>query len=92
MKEFNINNSIKVKLTDFGTGLLNIYCKNNQISFDNYPVDENGYTQIPFVEVMMVFGQYFSYQAERTQLPFESNVMVSEQYLKDTSIENGMSR
>lgn len=44
-------------------------------------IDENGYTQMQMVEVMQVFGSYM-YNGN-TDLPFETDILMSEKDLKD---------
>ena len=73
MKElsFNINNTIKVKLTDHGRDILNEYfseiskyCAGIDIESDDvissqYAEDEEGYTEFQLWDFMNIFGSYF---------------------------------
>lgn len=57
MKEFNINDEIKVKLTEKGSrAMYNYYICRGCIT-SKLP-DENGYTRFQLWEFMSIFGQY----------------------------------
>ena len=94
MKEFNINDYVKIKLTEAGIAIL----KNRHDSilkdfagnpealktlgeFKNPEVDENGYTEMQMWAVMQVFGKYM-YNGN-PKLPFETTIAISEEYLKE---------
>lgn len=85
MKEFNVNDYVKIKLTDAGIAILK--SRHDDIlkpyvgEFKTPQVDENGYTQMQMWEVMQVFGNYM-YNGN-PNIPFETNIAISEEYLKD---------
>lgn len=99
MKEFNFNNSVKVKLTDFGIAILR---QNYEELINSNPVakkytgefeikiDENGYTEMPLSELMSTFGQYLTVN-QCEEMPFEATIMIDEQSLKELSVEKGKS-
>ena len=95
MKEFNINDNVNVKLTDFGIAILrqnheNLSINNQKMEEFEIQVDENGYTKFQLVDLMKIFGQYFSVDQNKPT-PFETTIMISEQNLKEPSVEKGKS-
>lgn len=94
MKEFNINDCVKIKLTETGIAILKnrhdsilkAYADNPEVlktlgEFKNPEVDENGYTEMQMWEVMNLFGNYM-YNGN-PDMPFETTIAISEEYLKD---------
>lgn len=85
MKEFNINNSVKVKLTDYGKEIYyHQYDYLNQsygkeIIEPRYPkVDENGYATFQLWNLMELYGKYISMTGtvEQNTLPFETTIFI----------------
>ena len=58
MKEFNINDEIKVKLTEKGIKVLNAYYINAYQRKYFYCPDENGYYRLQLWVFMNIFGPY----------------------------------
>lgn len=87
MKEFNINNYVSVKLTDFGIAILRQKFEQDNPGVGEFEIsiDENGYTEMQLVDLMKIFGGYLSYDQSRP-IPFETSIMISEQRLEETSI------
>lgn len=63
----NVNDKIKVKLTEYGKSILehevvNTMTMLKNLRFDDYfpyPEDENGYTEFQLWNFMRLFGSYF---------------------------------
>lgn len=63
----NINNKIKVKLTDYGNSILKKDVTNtlsmlkgfNYPDYSPYHTDEDGYTEFTLWDFMRIFGSYF---------------------------------
>lgn len=80
MVEFNINETVKVKLTDHGRDIyyhqydaLNSKCK-RIINAPKFPkTDENGYTSFQLWNLMELYGPYMKLTAP---LPFETDILI----------------
>lgn len=81
---FNINYSVKVKLTNFGKKIW--FHKDDDFRekleamglFPELPkVDDNGYSEIPLWELMKVFGSYMTTNQSQ-ELPFETEIIIPE--------------
>jgi hypothetical protein len=77
-KQFNINDCVRVKLTDLGKDVYyHQYDETNdyydrQIFKPHYPaVDKEGYTEFQLWELMKLYGTYCSNDCD---LPFETNI------------------
>lgn len=77
--DFNMNNDVKVKLTDYGKQILADKFSNipgidvNKIL--NYiKVDSNGYYEFQLWDLMSTFGEYLY---NGCKLPFETNIKFS---------------
>lgn len=88
MKKFNINDHVKVKLTDFGKDVFyHQYDEFNkrfgkEIITPEYPkVDADGFTEIQFWHLMNIFGPCV-YNGMR-EVPFEGCVI----YIRDDDLE-----
>lgn len=95
MKEFNINEDVYLKLTKIGIAILKK--RHEELVGTPYKgprVDENGYTKMQLWEVMQIFGNYlipgYSY-GKGIDLPFETNIAIADEDLKDMDIEKGKS-
>lgn len=77
----NINNKIKVKLTDFGESVLDkAVCRFKQVSgalnnYTPYETDDNGYTEFQLWQFINIFGDYLYNGAINV---IENNEMVVE--------------
>jgi hypothetical protein len=87
MKSFNINNTVKVRLTKFGKELHKKEWEDFWGSgrLDEYPYtppreDENGYVEFQMWRLMESFGNYMGMGCE---LPFETIILIDEKDLKD---------
>ena len=95
MKEFNINSSINVKLTETGMAILRN--RHNELQqkfpavgeFKAPEVDENGYCSFQLWELMQVFGNYM--YMGNNNLPFETTIAISDEYLVEQTNEKGRS-
>lgn len=78
MKKYNINNYVKVKLTDLGKKILKNYYKQLKDLYPNlnctfkYEEDNEGYIEIQLWQFMKIFGPYFNNGAP---LVIESNTI-----------------
>ena len=83
MIKFNINDHVKVKLTDLGKDIyLHQYDRINKV-YSNYSktiltpsnpkVDKDGYTDFQLWELMQLYGQHLHMG---TKLPFETEIML----------------
>lgn len=66
--KFNINDYVKVKLTEHGKKIL----KEKDI---NNSVDENGYTKFQLWDIMNIFGEYCILGCD---VPFETEIIIPE--------------
>jgi hypothetical protein len=89
MKSFNINSTVKVKLTEYGKRIHKEFWEDyfwNSIGrLPEYPYvppkeDENGYYEVQMWELMQDFGAYCGMGRE---LPFETVILIDEDDLKD---------
>ena len=88
MKSFNINETVKVRLTKFGKELHKKQWEDFWSSIgrlDEFPYvhpkeDENGYVEFQLWSLMQQFGDYCSLSKE---LPFETVILTDEKDLKD---------
>lgn len=69
--KFNINESVKVKLTDLGVQILKD--KNRYFSVDS--LDENGYCKFQLWELMSIFGDKMW---GGSVIPFETDIIIDE--------------
>lgn len=80
--KFNINNTVKVKLTDFGFSILEKEHAELQRQFPSLPdyeppkVDAERYTEFQMWKLMQIFGPYIV--LGMPLLPFESNILIEE--------------
>ena len=94
MKKFNINCPVNIRLTETGIAILKDNYDNMLKAHADKPevlemlgefkvpeMDENGYTQMELWKVMAAFGSYLNYGA--TNPPFELDITISDEYLKD---------
>ena len=81
----NINDIVRVKLTDFGKSIYyHQYDRLNesygkQIIQPFYPkVDKDGYTSFQLWNLMKLYGQFLSMgrTIEKNTLPFETNILI----------------
>ena len=88
MKTFNLNNFVKVKLTDYGKDLF--YHRQDefnsfvgkQILTPQYPhVDEEGFTEFQLHEFMNVFGRYMT--VGFNNIIENNNIYICEKDLED---------
>ena len=102
MKTFNINEPVKVKLTEEGirilenrhNNLLNQYSDKPEVrkilgEFKTPEVDENGYSSFQLWELMNIFGSYM-YNGN-PKVPFEMTIAISDEYLVEQTNEKGRS-
>lgn len=80
MKEININDHVKVKLTDFGKDIyFHQYDDLNEkqgktIIEPHYPkVDEDGYTDFQLWSLMELYGEHIHMAGK---LPFETTILI----------------
>ena len=80
MQKFNINNYVKIKLTEEG---INILKKEHQdiLEYYNNNVDKNGYVQMKLMEVMNIFGEYC--HLGNPNVPFETDIVITLEYTED---------
>ena len=96
MKDFNINNYVKIKLTDEGLKILET--QHNEMLKKLTPetaknigpfrvpeVDQEGYSQIKLWELMHLFGNYM--RNGNLNLPFENIIQIPDQYLVEHAVE-----
>lgn len=88
MKQFNINSTVKVKLTEYGKQML----ERDHIEFwgargqlDKFPykppkTDADGYTKFQLWSLMEKFGKYCGLGCK---LPFETVILIDENELRD---------
>ncbi len=102
MKEFNINDYVKVKLTETGEQILKLYsindakgCRNPKEAMEiiaksyNSQLDKDGYLQIQFRELMQIFGPFLSLIGD---IPFESSIVrIDDKDLVDIPDESKLS-
>lgn len=95
MRELNINDYIKVKLTDYGYQILeefydNLLNKSNEKEkilpenfYDKYKnpeADEEGFTEFRLWNLIQIFGNHFH---SSSKIPFESYILIDEKDLKE---------
>ena len=90
MKKFNLNDYIKVKLTDYGK---DIYFHKLDVLITEYPLlrdqlkpcfpetDENGFTEFQMWEFIQLYGPYIYLGAENVIEDIE--IYIDEKYLKE---------
>jgi hypothetical protein len=66
---FNINNYVKVKLTDYGKSII----ANNKYVLTHYKEDDDGWSKWQLWELMSVFGDYVSLGRE---VPFDTEIII----------------
>ncbi len=100
MKEFSLNDNVKIKLTETGIKILNDTYDAALKEFEDKPsvlqsivtsrpkVDENGYVEMQLFEVMAIFGKYVIFG--NPNLPISTNIAISENYLKDLDAGRGL--
>ena len=100
MKIFNLNNKVKVKLTEEGIKILEnkhneylkMYGDNPEVKalfgeFTIPEIDEDGYSSFSLVELMNIFGKYMT--TTNQILPIEMEVAISDEYLVEYESEKG---
>jgi len=80
VQKFNINNNVKIKLTEAGIDILKKE-RPNLLEIYNNRIDKDGYTQVQLWEVMNVFGKH-CYNGNNN-LPFETNIIIPGEYTDD---------
>jgi hypothetical protein len=88
MKSFNINSTVKVKLTEYGKRLHKDFYEDfwgSQGKLDKFPytppeTDPDGYCEFPLWDLMEGFGDYCGLGRE---LPFDTVILIDEKDLKD---------
>ena len=80
MKEFNINDVVKVKLTDMGKDIYYHQYDEFNLTQGYTETDENGYTKFQLWELMRLYGKFINMTGtvERNTLPFHTNIFISE--------------
>jgi len=68
----NINNYVKVKLTNYGLNIL----KSKHKEFEQLKTDKEGYTEFQLWELMNIFGAYMYLSS--VNLPFEHDIEIKE--------------
>lgn len=80
--KYNLNNYVKVKLTEKGRGIYQEHLENQNILLSGlgYPqsdlepeVDEEGYITLQGIELIDIFGAYFN---QYGNLLFETNMLI----------------
>lgn len=77
--KFNINNQVKVRLTNFGKEI--IRDTNDKMSrllgekVALYKVDEEGYTTFQMYQLMNIFGQYMNVGI--VEVPFQLDIKIT---------------
>lgn len=102
MKQLNLNDEVKVKLTEAGIKILedrhNYFLKQfgdraTAIKalgeFKAPKVDENGYSSFQLWELMNIFGQ--AMYNGNPNIPFEMNIAIDDKYLVEQTNEKGKS-
>jgi len=87
MKSFNINETVKVRLTEFGKGLhkkqwedfWNSHGKLDKFPYEPPKEDENGYCEFQMWDLMEKFGNHCGLCKE---LAFETVILIDEEDLK----------
>ena len=100
MKEFSLNDNVKIKLSETGIKILNdTYNAALKEAVDNPSVlqsiiasrpkvDENGYVEMQLYEVMFIFGKYMNFG--NPNMPISTNIAISENCLKDLDAGIGL--
>lgn len=83
MKELNLNYQIKFKPNETGIAILKAEYDKVGLPF-TLDTDENGYTEMQLWRFMQLFGPHIG---AGTFLPIDPNILISEEYLKDSSQE-----
>lgn len=79
--KFNVNDCVKVKLTERGRSILaskrvNMqFLTNLKLPFFDYKEDENGWSEWQLWDLMSIFGQYLYNGCD---IPFEMNIIIIE--------------
>jgi len=79
--EFNINDYVKVKLTNYGLSILEAQHNelhsyfSNQQPFEPPKTDENGYTKFQLWHLMQTFGPHIGASLIN---PFETDIIICE--------------
>lgn len=101
MKEFNVNDYVEVKLTDAGlkileaqhNALLNNLTPEGRETIGDFKIpetNEEGYTRFQFWQLMQAFGNYM--YMGNTNIPFETNIRISDEYLVEKAPEQSRSK
>ena len=88
MKSFNVNETVKVRLTKYGKQMLekdwNEFWSSigrlEQFPYEPRKEDENGYVEFQLWSLMEQLGKYCS---PGPQLPFETTILIDETNLRD---------
>ena len=92
MKELNLNTKLKVKLSEEGIKQIKEEYKEllsynpELINLLIKDVDENGYREYSILELMNLFDGMFNKSIVKAQTLFESDVLLSENDLKECSL------
>jgi hypothetical protein len=77
-KVFNINDYVKVKLTEFGKQKYKDYYNQYSVKELKLVEDENGYVQFQLWELMHMFGKHFVLGCD---LCFNTDILIEKRYL-----------
>lgn len=80
MKEFNINDYVKVKLTKEGETIYTCHYRDIGIEPIKVPKDLDGFTNFQLWNLLQIFGQHIGMC---TVLPFETTIQIDEKDLKE---------
>jgi hypothetical protein len=72
--KFNVNNRVKIKLTDTGKEILAKYWGYRVPNWYDSHTDTDGYTMFQLHEVMHIFGPYVY---NGCTIPFETTILIS---------------
>jgi hypothetical protein len=86
MKKFNVNDNVKVKLTDYGKKLLKaeherFWAKHSRdVAYEPKREDANGYVTFQLWELMARLGPSIVMGLE---LPFKTEILIDDKHLED---------
>lgn len=91
VKKFNINNYVKVKLTDYGREIhkkhhIDLFTeigKLDKFPYETLKEDEYGYVTFQLHDLMKLFGEYFGAGGRPEQYPFKFDILFKEDDLKE---------
>jgi hypothetical protein len=88
MKKFNVNDHVKVKLTEKGKAILDMQLAERvrrwnceyRCPYQSRPTDANGYIRFQMWELMHEFGANIY---NGCQIPFDTTVLIDDKHLED---------